>query len=270
MNALTEPKERRVADPRTATLGLFSPTQVDRARKDLGKIRTAPWPRLEGCLAVLFTARTGSTFLTRELEVAFDIGRMGETLNPRQVRGRTVPRIVEPRRDRWFAFKGGPPGVIVGELTGFFEAYMDRTSFIRVVRHDIVAQAISLTKAMQTRQWHDHNPAVRPAFYDRAALAKAVRKIAKASEQLRKYAGRSGRPCKTVAYEDISGGELTAALAAGDALGVPRLSSKDALPSRPVERVRDPTGAEWRARFLAEMDPITAKRIEKYAESIRS
>ncbi len=40
------------------------------------------WPPLERVLRVIFTSRSGSTLLARELQRAFAVGRIREALNP--------------------------------------------------------------------------------------------------------------------------------------------------------------------------------------------
>lgn len=252
----------------TDRLSVFAGDRVDAIRRRVGTIETAPWPSLEGCLAVLFTARSGSTYLCRELESLFDVGRMGETLNPAQMKGRAAADVVKKRKGRWFAFKAGLQGVIAAELHGFFDVYLDRTAFILLARRDIVAQAVSLEKAAQTQQWHDVNAPQAAAVYDGVKIAGAVRVIADRLGQLRSYAQESGRPWRTLIYEDYSGGDFTAALAACEALGVPRREAGSKIKVRPVERVGDATNEAWAEQFRLEMDEATRDLIEAYQAAL--
>ena len=251
-------------------LKAFRDVRVARIGKSMGVFPKAPWPKIEGCLAVLFMARAGSTYLARELETVFEIGRMEESLNPPQVKDRPLAQIVAARRDPWFAFKAGLLGIVSGEFYGFFDAYLTKTSFIRLVRRDIVAQAISLVKAVQTEQWHAADAPAGVAAYDVAKIATAIKKLTAGVEQLRLYANRSGRPCQILVYEDFSRDDFSPALAACDALGVPRRDAEGTIVHRPVERVADATNDEWRARFAEDMDEKTRNLIERYGALIES
>jgi len=265
----TELDKNLVADAAKARLKVFLDAEVERIGKTVGTIHAAPWPRIEGCLVVLFTARSGSTFLARELEYAYDIGRMGETLNPAQVRGQAVAKIVAKRQGAWFACKAGLEGVVAGEFYGFFEAYLEKTWFLRLVRRDIVAQAVSLAKAAQTQQWHVTDRPRRAAAYDAARIVKALKTIATGDQQLTRYAKRTGRPCRTLTYEDISGGDLSPILAAGHLLGLPRRKGDAGVAHRSVERMGDAINDEWRARFAEEMDASTRDLIDQYLDTIQ-
>ncbi len=249
-------------------LKVFRDAQVETVRLRVGPMRVAPWPELDGCLVVLFTSRSGSTFLARELEGAFDIGLMRESFNPKQIKGHAAADIIKKRRGAWFALKAGMFGVIAGELYGFFDAYLDKTVFILLVRRDIVAQAVSLEKAEQTEQWHSTDAPRRLAQYNSAKIAGAISRIAAGVEQLRLYAERSEQPWRTLIYEDFSGRDFTPALAACDALGAPRRDAGSGFVKQPVERIGDAVNEEWAARFRDEMDPATSERIERYMAAV--
>lgn len=256
-------------DPRWQRLRAFPRLQIRETRKEIRGVQSNAWPPLQGCLVVLFTARSGSTFLTRELEFLYDIGRMGETLNPAQVKGRSVAGIIAHRRDKWFGFKAGLPGVVAGEFYGFFDVYLERTSFLRLVRRDIVGQAISFGKASQTGQWHAGNRPKRAPSYDAGKIAKAICKISAGIEQLRRYAEICERPCRTVFYEDFAEGDFASVIGACDALGIPRRPEDVLTEHRPVERMSDETNETWRSRFLEEIDDATREVVDRYLASFQ-
>ncbi len=265
---MTDLDKATMIENRRARLAVFPRPQVQLIRERIGKVRRKPWPAVQGSLVVLFTARTGSTFLVRELEYAFDVGRMGESLNPAIVADQPVADIVRRREGRWFAFKAGLQGVVAGEFYGFFDAYMETTSFLQLVRRDIVAQAVSFAKATQTQQWHLEDQVSRTPTYDGPAIAKAVKKIVNGTDQLRMYAERTGRPCLTLIYEDFEAGDFASAFAACDRLGVPRRDSQTMVEHRAVERMSDDVNESWRARFSREMDCSMRDRIAHYVHSI--
>ena len=249
-------------------LEAFSHFQVEDVNARLGKLPKGNWPPLAGCFVILFTARTGSTFLCSELEHAFDIGKMGEFLNPAQLRGRPVASIVERRANSWFAFKAGAQGVISAELTGLFDTYMDKTVFILLVRRDVVAQAVSLVKAAQTSQWHLYDQAERKPVYDEGAISRSIRKILARAKELREYADLTGRPRVTLVYEDFANGDFSPAISAAQSLGVPFRTLGENDEARSVQRMSDSTNTEWQDRYAAEMSPTVRNRIEAYQASL--
>lgn len=252
------------ARARIARLEAFSHFLVEDIQERLGEIQWQPWPEIQGCFVLLFTARSGSTFLCREMERTFNIGRMGESLNPAPVKGRPVAEVVRRRQDAWFAFKAGLQGVVAAEICGFFDAYLDKTVFIRLIRRDLVAQAVSYVRAMQTDQWHRADEARREPTYDRQAIAKAVRKLGSGVNQLGDYARRTGRPCRTLIYEDFAEGDIAPAIEAGDVMGLPRFPDGAKVEHRPVQRMSDALNLEWKERFMEEADVSIRKRIEAH------
>ncbi len=227
---------------------------------------TSWWPELAGCLVVLFTARSGSTFLSREIESRFDLGRVGESLNPAQLRARPVGALLTPRADRWFGCKAGVQGVVSGEFAGFFETFVDRCVFLQLVRRDIVAQAVSLDRAERTGGWHEKDEA--PLAYDAERIERAINNIVGRVDCLRRWAELTGRPRRTVAYEDVAHGDPTPAIRACLELGAPERPVGDAPELRAVERMGDELNAEWKARFDAEMSPSVRDRIDQYLAAL--
>ncbi len=244
-------------------LSAFNARTIEQIRNRIGDTPDERWPNVDGCLVVLFTARSGSTFLTRELEVAYDIGHVSESLNPPKLLKRSPQKIVRKLRSSWFAFKAGAQGVIAAETCGLMAAYRERTCFIRLIRRDIVAQAVSTAKAIQTTSWHARNTPVKSAEYDEAMIDEAVGRISIGVEQLRQYAIATGRPHLQLVYEDFAYGDLEPAMRVGDELGLPRRPPDDKA-LRPVERVGDEVNAAWIARFNEEMSPATRAIVEYY------
>ncbi|MEO7025975.1 MAG: hypothetical protein ABI056_00300, partial [Caulobacteraceae bacterium] len=111
-------------------LSSFAPAQIASVESRLGTPRAAAWPAVEGCLGVLFTSRTGSSYLARELAARYDIGRMEEAFNPHLVEGIAAAKVVRSYAGRWFSFKLGVPGIVGAELTGVIDEYLPKTSFI--------------------------------------------------------------------------------------------------------------------------------------------
>ncbi len=258
------------ASTREGRLRAFPGAKVAKIREQLGKIGSAPWPELPGCLLVLFTARSGSTYLCRELERHFDVGKMAETLNPAQISKSPIERRLSKRLSPWFAFKAGFKGVVGAECSGFVDTYLSDIVLIRLVRRDIVAQAVSLVKATQTRQWHLTDTVRQPARYNLAEIESAILKIASVADRLRAYAEGMGRPCEMLAYEDFSGGDTSGALSICDRLGVPRRSIESPIEHRPTERMGDEINEQWRERASREMGATARDWVSRYHAAVEA
>lgn len=250
-------------------LRLFAEHQVDRNVALMGPPSDEPWPEIEGCLTALCTARSGSTLLCRQLETVYELGTMGELLNPEKLKRRSAQQIVAARQEPWFAFKCSLPGVVCAEWSGFLDAYLRKTVFVRLVRKDIIAQCVSHAKAVQTGQWHSHKERSREPVYDAKALAASITRLAVGVEQLRHYAESTGRPHHLLVYEDVAAGGLSAVKSVGDTLGLPlRKGFGDEELLRPIERMGDAVNDEWKSRFLKEMSPSVGRVVDDYVASI--
>jgi LPS sulfotransferase NodH len=258
-----------LVDDRFPRLKAMSVGRIENCRQAVGTPDPRPWPEIEGCLTALCTARSGSTLLCRQLETAFVLGEMGEDLNPKNFKKRSAQAIVAARGQPWFAYKCSPTGLICAELSGFAEAYLHKTVYIRLLRRDIIAQAVSRAKASQTGQWHSHNKPTQEPVYDAQRIATSVRTLVVGVEQLRAYAESTGRPHAIIIYEDIAAGGVAAVKAAGDRLGLPQRDlGSDGELLRPVEKMGDEVNDEWKERFLKEMSVSVGRIVEDYTTSV--
>ena len=78
---------------RDRRLEAFAPARVDALAAKHGAEASGAWTPLDGVLGVAFTSCWGSTFLARELERAFAVGRIREAL------GRWLDRTGRPCRN---------------------------------------------------------------------------------------------------------------------------------------------------------------------------
>ena len=247
-------------------MSAFTSHQIEIVASELGPISHAPWPKLEGCLGVLFTSRAGSTYLARELAKRFRIGRMKESFNPHRLEGIASANIVRSYANGWFGFKLGVPGIVSAELSGTIEQYIKSTYFIMLLRKDIVAQAVSLVKANQTEQWHSIHPPKREPYYDPVQLASSVRTIAKAVGTLRTYLDRTERPWRKLIYEDFEHGDFSTAEAICEEFRIPRLAAGQGPKFSTLHRTADEVNEAWIDRFSKDIDDETSRFIESYCE----
>ena len=267
----------------TARLDAF-PAALKRRISDrmTDRLGAPNWPALKGCLCILFTARSGSTPLCREIERRYGFHRVNGSLNLAQIthtmtaRGlgslsEAIGNIVQRESERgWFAFKTGPQGLIAAETAGFIEAQLKRTRFIFLLRRDLVAQAVSLVKAEQTYIWHSTQIAERiaePAVYSGDDITKAIRNILGALKSLRRYVDAAGRPCVRLFYEDFAAGDATVIEAVCDQLGLPRRRAPRSRDVRTTVKIGDEENLAWVERYNAEMEGEIATAVAEYTTS---
>lgn len=132
---------------------------------------------------------------------------------------------------------------------GWVEA-LDDPVFVYLERRDLLAQAISFVKAIQTRRYVASETATGSLRYDAKAIAATLARIADAGARWRRYFARNGITPIWLVYEELieDPGRAVAAIAA--ALGVP-------APALDLDRVsltvqRDEVTDTWRDRFVKE------------------
>jgi hypothetical protein len=244
---------------------------------------TTPWPALDGCVTVVFASRAGSTFLCRYAETQFMVNNVGENLNAGRLSWNQGQRsttntldtlkemIRETSEAGWFMCKAGAPGIVSGELHGFFDQYLDRTHFVLLFRRDIVQQAISLFKANLTRHFHSFQQVEKPAQfddYDRDEIATHVKTIHLVCVQLKSYVGSTGRPCNILYYEDFENGNMTTVNELLSSIGLPKRPAAIHHEGRSVEKLDRLVNQQWHKRFLAEMDGTIREITEEYTRLI--
>ncbi len=144
---------------------LFDSCQPDdtRFRKLMEK------PEAEEDLAIYFTPRSGSSWLTQAIQIAGGLGRAGEFFNPN-----FVPRIAQKMGvaslDNYISGvrrKLNSGGVFSFEVTYYqmkrtfgdedtFSSYFNTAPAVWLIRKDIVSQAVSLAKKEKTRIGHSN------------------------------------------------------------------------------------------------------------------
>ena len=123
--------------------------------------------------------------------------------------------------------------------------------FIHLERQDLLGQAISLVKALQTDQYFASQAASSAPRYDRKAIARHMARIAEGQARWRCYFARNGIIPLWLSYERIVADPTAAVTAVAAHVGVDEQVIPD--PSRlNVAVQRDELSEEWRTRFIAE------------------
>lgn len=237
---------------------------------------------------VASTPRTGSTLLCRALGETGRIGRPMEYLNPMQLRDWEVrfgsvasrwrhsllagpllagvglgwgPERLDAHLARVMALRTGPTGWFGLKLHAHhrrrwfgdraIEEELGTVTWVRMVRRDRLAQAVSWARALQTHQWATTQPAWRRPRYDPAAIAARIEAIA--ADEADWDRELAGQPVVTLAYEDVVADLHAAVRSVFRHLG----ERDDVPPPTPGQaRQADDESAAWIERYQAEAGPL--------------
>lgn len=188
---------------------------VDEAAFARERQRLAP---AERCYVVYFSPRSGSTWLTAILAATQRLGFPEEYLNPNHVRAvaeamqttdaADLLRMLQRRRKTANGVFGIEVRDIDVHLFGrdvFFDVFGADTVFFHLWRDNIVAQGISLFRAVTSGQFHAKRgdaPAPAPAF-DAEAIRDWISHVAGVENENVRGLQASGRAAHMICYENI-------------------------------------------------------------------
>jgi LPS sulfotransferase NodH len=123
--------------------------------------------------------------------------------------------------------------------------------FIHLQRRDLLGQAMSFVRSIQTDQFRSGEEARAEPLYDGIAIAGHVARLADNEARWRRYFARNGLDPLWLAYEDLAADPEAAVAAVAALVGLGDAPAPDfGLVSVSVQR--DEESAEWRRRFVAE------------------
>jgi LPS sulfotransferase NodH len=204
---------------------------VDDAQREADFKRMTPPQR---CYVILFTPRSGSGWLRTELTATRMLGRPMEALNPNFIKNTcavTNCRVNHELLDmlkRRTKTKNGVFGIMVGHtevktvgVDAFFSAFDKTTVIFFLWRGNIIAQSVSLFRAVNTGRFHSTDAARKEApAYDPVALKKWTRHmLAQENANLRLLAAKQ-RPARFIRYEDMMRNRASTLSQFADALHV--------------------------------------------------
>lgn len=203
-------------------------------------------------------ARTGSTFLCQALAATGVLGLPNEHFawpNNRVAVGRDPIGGL----DALIAASATPNGVYGFKIFSYQFDMMQSSGwigrlgearFIHLERDDLLGQAISHLRAMQTDQYASNLPKAGEPRYDHRALAEALANLARNQARWRHYFARNGIVPLRLVYEEVIADPLAAVRAVAAHVGVARPETLD-LSGIEARVQRDALSDEWRARFIA-------------------
>jgi trehalose 2-sulfotransferase len=223
---------------------------------------------------IVFTARSGSSWLTNILSETKLLGFPEEYLNPNFVRGvasavnSTVPEEFLAGLRRRRQTPNGVFGLEARELDielfgadCFFETFDDAV-FFNLWRENLVAQAVSLFRAVETQQFHikQGEQAAAPPAYDTKSIGKWMIHLALQENANLKMLQQRRRPFVNLRYEEMVQSRRQTLRIFAEELGIelsPEMLMAHA--ERPLLKLGNDWNIETEARFRAEAPTLVAR-----------
>ena len=185
---------------------------------------------------ILFSPRSGSGWLRSVLTATHCLGEPGEYISPAFVRdlatqmhcNEAAGLLAMLRRRRKspngvFGVKVTAIDIVLfGEAT-FFAAFGADTAIFHLWRENLVAQGLSLYRAVSSGEFHDgdaRGAVVAPPPYDAARIAHWILHVANYENQNVLMLARHGFRACSLRYEDLIGNAEAAIATIADALGI--------------------------------------------------
>lgn len=204
-----------VVDPRVAAQAIGNSAAADR------------------CLLVFFTPRSGSSWLTKIVSATQSLGTLEEYINPEFIPGlakhmhATQQAILLAMLKRWTKTKNGVFAMelraidvdLFGE-TEFFAAFDAGTAIFYLWRDNIVAQGISLYRAVTTNRFHSTDAPAAAPDYDPDKISEWMRHIVQIENDNLMLLRRRDLHARFLRYEDIVRDRATTLATLADAIRV--------------------------------------------------
>jgi len=138
--------------------------------------------------------------------------------------------------------------------------------YIHLIRLDVLGQAISLVRALQTSQWIADDLPEAGYAYDFNQIRDQLVRIQKAQNRWASYIRRQGAPILRLVYEDIARAPQSAATAVAEFLGLDEEPIVD-MAQVGLRVQRDAVTEEWRRRFIAAAGDLPVCRLSARSSS---
>jgi LPS sulfotransferase NodH len=233
---------------------------ADAFRQQMASLRPA-----RRCYVTLFSPRSGNSWVTSALVVTRQLGIPTEYLNPDEVRDNArKANTTDPagllailRRTRQtpngiFGLKARAIDIELFGETAFFAAFGAETRYFYLWRDDVVAQGISLYRAVASGRWHSYDRPAAPPQYDADAIGQWISHVAGIENDNLRLLARQGLRAISLRYEDIIEDRKGLVATFAKAMGVvlpPGFETVQA--DRLPRRVSDRWNAEAQSRFSA-------------------
>jgi LPS sulfotransferase NodH len=214
--------------------------------------------------AICTSGRSGSNLLCQYLSSTGILGNPLEYFNGGARRLLGYPEYPDDpsRQIGWILSEGATPNGIYGLKVFPAQAELVEKSirwiellpnlrFVLLKRRDILGQALSSVRALQTEQWRSSMPARGPAIYDGAQIYERLQNAARDYARWDIYFARKAIAPTIIVYEDLLVDPQSAVDQVAELFGL-RGKARAASERVDLKIQRDATTEEWRSRFLAE------------------
>jgi LPS sulfotransferase NodH len=212
--------------------------------------------------AICATPRSGSYYLCELLTSTGQLGHPFEYLNPTALELHGLPALPTDPHARLgqVLLRATTPNGVYGLKV--FPAHADTMAatrwasrlpaltFVHLTREDLLGQAISLVRAVETEQWQSTRAAVRTARYSGRAIQAVLYDLALADARWRAFFSRNGIEALRLTYEDLVEDPRGAVCTLAGKLGLHDVAIDPSKLTLGIQRDAETT--EWRHRFLRE------------------
>lgn len=214
--------------------------------------------------AICTSGRSGSNLLCQYLSSTGVLGNPLEYFNGSGRRRLGYPAYPDDPSQQigWILTEGATPNGIYGlkifpaqveqiEKSIPWAEMLPNLKFVLLKRRDILGQALSVVRAVQTDQWRSSMPARGPALYDGAQIYERLQIAARDYAWWDIFFARKAVAPTIIVYEDLLADPQSAVDQVADFFGL-RGQARAASERVDLEIQRDATTEEWRTRFLDE------------------
>lgn len=212
--------------------------------------------------AICTSGRSGSNLLCQYLSSTGVLGKPLEYFNGSGRRRLGYPAYPDDpsRQTGWILIEGATPNGIYGlkifpaqvepiEKSIRWTELLPNLRFVLLKRRDILGQALSAVRAMQTDQWRSSMPAQGPALYDGVQIYERLQNVARDYAWWDIFFARKAVAPTTIVYEDLLADPQSVVDQVADLFGL-RGHARAAGERIDLKIQRDAMTEEWRARFL--------------------
>jgi trehalose 2-sulfotransferase len=214
--------------------------------------------------AICTSGRSGSNLLCQYLSSTGMLGNPLEYFNGSGRRLLGYPEYPDDPSGQidWILTTGATPNGIYGlkifpaqaevvEKSIRWTELLPDLKFVLFKRRDMLGQAISAVRALQTEQWRASMPARGPAMYDGAQIYERLQSAARDYARWDIFFARKAVAPTIIVYENLLADPQAAVDQVAGLFGL-RGQARAVAERLDLKIQRDATTEEWRARFLAE------------------
>jgi LPS sulfotransferase NodH len=200
---------------------------------DIAARAIANSPAADRCILVLFTPRSGSSWIAKVVSSTRQLGNLEEYINPEFIYDVAQKMCANDHATliamlkRWaktangvFSMKARAVDIELFGETEFFDAFGSKGVIFFLWRDDIVAQGISLYRAVTTNRYHSTDAGATAPPYDSAKIAHWMRHIVAIENENLALMERHKLMGRFLRYEDITRDRRTALTIFADALRI--------------------------------------------------